>query len=155
MTDVAHWFLDTAWDDPSLDWDGYDERVQTAWLDMGDPDDPQRPLVMLIRYAPNIEVRPHAHACDYTSIVVEGEVTVSGRKHGVGTVRVVAAGTTYGPLIAGPEGTRLIDVFTDRNGLFPVWAKVDDTNRERLAALQDHLETRLAALQPRPRITRR
>ena len=61
---VAHWFRDAAWDDESLEWDGFDDRVRTAWVDLGDPDDPSRPLVMFVRYAPGITVRPHAHASD-------------------------------------------------------------------------------------------
>jgi len=158
MTDleptVAHWFRDAAWDDDSLEWDGFDERVRTAWVDVGAPDDPHRPLVMFVRYSPGITVRPHAHASDYVSMVLEGEVTVTGRRHGVGSVRTVAAGTTYGPLVAGPEGTLLVDIFSDRNGLFPQWAKVDEDARERLAALERYNRERLAALRPRPRTTR-
>jgi hypothetical protein len=129
--------------------------VSSAWLDMGDPDDPDRPLVMLVRYAPNITLAPHSHATDYSSVVVQGEVTVSGRRHTVGSMRIVAAGTTYGPLVAGPEGTTIIDTFASRNGLFPLYAKIDDTNRARLDALKEYLEARLAALQPRPRLTPR
>src|SRR5437763_1128346 len=115
MKTATHWFKETAWDDESLEWDGFDDRVSSAWLDMGDPDDPDRPLVMLVRYAPNITLAPHAHASDYSSIVVQGEVTVSGRLHTVGSLRIVAAGTTYGPLVAGPEGTTIIDTFASRN----------------------------------------
>ena len=147
---VAHWFREFDWHDDNLKWDGLDERVMTAWLDLGEPDDPHRPLIMLVRYAPNIIVKPHAHASDYASLVVDGDVVVTGRQHRVGSIRLVAAGTVYGPLVAGESGTTLIDVFTDRNGLFPVWAKRNEADRERLDRLDDYLHRRLANLTGRP-----
>ena len=68
--------------------------MRTGWVDIGDPDDPARPLVMFVRCAPPITVQPHLHASDYQSMVLEGEVTVTGRHHADGSVRRVAAGTT-------------------------------------------------------------
>jgi len=149
----VHWSLLTQWDDDRLDWQGLDDRVQSALVDFGDPADPQRPVVMFVRYAPGITVRPHAHDADYCSIVVQGEVEVTRERHTVGSVRFVSAGTTYGPLVAGPEGTTLIDVFADRNGIFPRWAKVADDERERLQRLDRWLQDRLDRLTPRAGFT--
>ena len=147
---AAHWFRNLDWRDDALGWDGLDDRVTTAWLDIGEPDDPHRPLVMVVRYAPGITVNPHSHASDYASLVVEGDVVITGRLHDVGSIRLVAAGTVYGPLVAGERGTTLIDVFTDRNGLFPLWAREEGAERERHKKLEDYLHQRLAKLEGRP-----
>lgn len=144
----VHWQFMTRWDDPTLDWQG-DHRVRSAIIDLGDPDDPDRPLVAVIEYAPNITVRPHTHPSDYCSIVVRGSVEVTRQQHGVGSIRFVKAGTVYGPLVAGPEGTTLIDIFADRNGYVADWGKVDDeADRERLAQVNRNIRARLDALQP-------
>lgn len=147
---AAHWFRNVDWHDDALGWDGLDDRVTTAWLDIGDPGDPHRPLVMVVRYAPGITVKPHSHASDYASLVVEGDVVITGQLHGVGSIRLVAARTVYGPLVTGDRGTTLIDVFTDRNGLFPLWAKEEGAERERHEQLEHYLQQRLARLEGRP-----
>jgi hypothetical protein len=149
MATVARWFLDSAGDDPDLEWGGLDERVQSAGLDTGDPDDPDRPLDMIIRYASGITAQPHSHESDSTSLVA-GEVEVTGR-HGPGSPRLVARATVYGPLVAGPEGTTIILTFTNRNGLFPEWAKRSDADDERRRSLRQYLARRLARVEPRPR----
>ena len=38
-------------------------------------------------------------------------IEVTRRNHEVGSIRVVNQGTVYGPLIAGPDGCTVIDVF--------------------------------------------
>jgi hypothetical protein len=149
---VVHWAASMRWDDDSLFWDGMDERVSSAWVDLGDPDDPHRPLLMFVRYAPGITVKAHYHDTDYSSIVLGGEVTITGKLHRPGSVRSVAAGTTYGPLVAGPEGTLLLDVFEDRNGAFPRWPNPGPDESERHQRLQRYLEGRLRDTTPRPRL---
>jgi hypothetical protein len=87
---------------------------------------------VLVEYAPDIVIRPHFHRTDYCSMVVRGEVTVSGRVHRPGSIRRVAAGTTYGPLLAGPEGVLMVDVFEDRRGAAAVWRGSTDAGSEQL-----------------------
>ena len=71
--------------------------------------------VLVVRYDPNCKVGVHYHEADYCSIVVEGSIEISHVKHEVGSMRFVKAGTVYGPLIAGPEGCTVIDVFAVGN----------------------------------------
>jgi quercetin dioxygenase-like cupin family protein len=71
--------------------------------------------VLVVRYDPNCEIGVHYHKSDYCSIVVEGSIEISRVKHEVGSMRFVKAGTVYGPLIAGPEGCTVIDVFAVGN----------------------------------------
>src|SRR5262245_27673784 len=66
-----------------------------------DAADRTRPLNVLSEYPPNHRVEAHTHACDYTEIVLEGELTV-GKIHLVkGDVRVMKGGVGYGPLTSG------------------------------------------------------
>ena len=67
--------------------------------------------VVVVEYVPGAEVLPHSHPVDYVSIVVKGSMRITRRQHEVGSIRLVKAGTTYGPLEAGPEGCTVIDVF--------------------------------------------
>ena len=100
---VVHWSSSAAWEDDSLGWE-YSGRVRTAFFDIGDPDGQQRPVVMLAEYPAGVTVATHWHSTDYVSIVVGGFLTVTGKGHLPGAVRRVAAGTAYGPIVAGPDG---------------------------------------------------
>ena len=71
--------------------------------------------------------------------------------HRVGSVRFVAAGTVYGPLIAGPEGTTLIDVFADRDGVIPNYGNVGGAEQARAARVREMFLARLDALPSRQR----
>jgi mannose-6-phosphate isomerase-like protein (cupin superfamily) len=88
-----------------------------ALFDIGDPDNEHRPAVVMVEYAPGAQVPPHHHGCDYLSYVIAGELEVTRVTHGPGSIRVVRAGTAYGPLRAGPEGARVLEVFADRANL--------------------------------------
>lgn len=67
--------------------------------------------VLIVKYEPGSQVGPHYHHADYCSVVVEGSIEVTRRTHEVGSMRVVNAGTVYGPLVAGPDGCTVIEVF--------------------------------------------
>jgi Cupin len=67
--------------------------------------------IVIAKYEPGAVVGPHYHHADYCSLVVEGSIEITRREHTVGSMRVVNAGTTYGPLVAGPEGCTMVDVF--------------------------------------------
>jgi hypothetical protein len=152
VIDPMHWSSEAQWNDDTLEWGGLDDRVRSAWLDLGDPVDPNRPLLMFVRYAPGIVVKPHSHGSDYSSMVLQGEVKITGRSHAVGSIRLVSAGTVYGPLVAGPEGTTLLDIFSRRDGALPIWAKPSLEDRDRLEALDRYLRARLEAVEARPRL---
>lgn len=66
---------------------------------------------VLVRYEPGAEVPVHYHPSDYCSIVVEGSLEITRRQHRPGSIRIVKAGTAYGPLVVGPEGCTVIDIF--------------------------------------------
>jgi quercetin dioxygenase-like cupin family protein len=103
--------LIVSWDDPG-EWI-YDagRKLHFARLPMVDDGEGSAMQVVVIRYDPDSEVPVHYHETDYCSIVVKGEIEITRRHHGVGSVRLVKAGTAYGPLRIGPEGCTVIDIF--------------------------------------------
>ena len=67
--------------------------------------------IVIAKYEPGAVVGPHYHHADYCSLVVEGSIEITRQEHTVGSMRVVNAGTTYGPLVAGPKGCTMVDIF--------------------------------------------
>jgi mannose-6-phosphate isomerase-like protein (cupin superfamily) len=77
-------------------------------------DDDHGPMVVLVEYAPGVTIGVHHHESDYFSLVVSGAVTITRRSEAPGSIRLVKAGTAYGPLVVGPEGCTVLEVFADR-----------------------------------------
>ena len=71
----------------------------------------QRIADLMVRYDPGSEVPVHFHDSDYCSLVVDGSIEITRKVHEVGSVRIVKAGTAYGPLKVGPQGCTVIDIF--------------------------------------------
>ena len=87
------------------------KRLQRASLRLGVDERGAATTILIVKYEPGSRVEPHYHDADYCSIVVEGSIEVTRRTHDVGSIRIVNAGTVYGPLVAGPEGCTVIEVF--------------------------------------------
>ncbi len=99
----------TTWKDTD-DWVEVPElRLRYKSLPFGIEGDETR--AVLVRYDPGSEVPVHHHPTDYCSLVVEGSVEVTRKLHEVGSVRIVKAGTAYGPLKIGESGCTVIDIF--------------------------------------------
>jgi hypothetical protein len=127
------------WHDPPA-WIDVMDGLRLAPLPFFGTGDGCGPEIVVIDYAPNIEVPVHYHECDYCSIVVSGTVRVNRRWHGVGDMRIVKSGTPYS-LQAGEQGCRLIEVFTnaERSDAIPVAesarAEFDQTQRAAVRAI--------------------
>jgi hypothetical protein len=129
----AKGFLDTSWNDLEF----IDSPLgRAALIDIGDDDNPTRPLVAAVHYPPGAVVPPHYHDTDYCSFIIEGEIEVSRRVHRGGDVRVVKKGTAYGPLKAGPDGCKVIEVFADRTGIQATFLNLDEDQQAELDAIQ-------------------
>lgn len=89
------------------------EGMTTSTFRVGVPEDADAPTVFKTYFPPNMEVPAHTHACDYAEIILEGSQQVTRRWHHAGDIRIVKAGTVYGPLIAGPEGVTVLLIFRD------------------------------------------
>lgn len=100
-----------SWEDPG-DWTHVpDKKLSYAWVPIGTDEGGAAGRIMVVKYEPGAYVAPHYHHADYCSVVVQGSMEVTRRTHGTGSIRVVNAGTVYGPLIAGPDGCTVIEFF--------------------------------------------
>lgn len=75
--------------------------------------DEAAPTVFMVEFPPNCHVAAHTHECDYSEIILEGSQQVTRRWHHAGEIRIATAGTAYGPLVAGPEGCKVLVIFAD------------------------------------------
>lgn len=71
-----------------------------------------RRLVGLVTYDPGLVLERHQHKSDHTIFIIDGEVTISGHLCTPGTLIVLEQGAEFGPIIAGPNGCRLLEHYT-------------------------------------------
>jgi hypothetical protein len=67
--------------------------------------------ILWTRYEPGVVLRQHTHACDQVTLVVEGEFTAGNKRCAAPSVLVLEQGARFGPVVAGPEGALLLEVF--------------------------------------------
>ena len=85
-----------------------------AWTDvfaLGAPDDPWRLLIPDIRMAANQLWPMHWHDCWTAVVVLDGTVMVGDWWMRRGDVLIAPAGVEYGPLLNGPRGCQLLEIF--------------------------------------------
>jgi len=87
------------------------KRLKHCAIPLGVDERGAATLMLIVKYEAGSHVDPHFHHSDYASIVVDGSIEVTRRNHEVGSIRVVNAGTVYGPLVAGPDGCTVVEVF--------------------------------------------
>ena len=78
-------------------------------------EDPTSPVIFTGSYPPGARTEPHHHVIDYAEIILEGSQQVTRKWYYPGDVRIVEAGTAYGPLIAGPDGVKTMVIFRNQN----------------------------------------
>lgn len=94
---------------------GSSDGIQYARLLM-DEDDKSSPLVILSKFQAGEVVEPHTHGTNYFEYVLEGQQTVGKVTFGKGDMRLVKAGTGYGPIMIGAEGCTVLIVFQEASG---------------------------------------
>lgn len=99
------------WDNPGEWKRDPEKKLSYVTMPMGEDETGAAGLILVVKYDPGSFVGPHFHHSDYCSAVVQGSIEVTRQNHGVGSMRIVNAGTSYGPLIAGPEGCTVIEFF--------------------------------------------
>jgi hypothetical protein len=62
-------------------------------------------------YDPGVMVEEHGHASDHAIFVLKGSVRVGETDCGEGTLVVLERGAVFGPLVAGPEGTDILEFY--------------------------------------------
>jgi hypothetical protein len=88
--------------------------------------EPDSAVFSVVRFAPGAQIPVHRHECDYCSVVVKGWLDVGRHREDVGSIRIVTAGTAYGPLVAGPEGCTVLDIFSEGRGVVPQPVRDED-----------------------------
>lgn len=96
-----------------MEWrDGSEPGVRYARFRMDDAD-PASPSIVLSKFGPGATVSPHTHDTNYFEYIIEGDQMVGKTRFGPGDVRLVKAGTGYGPIVVGPDGCTVLIVFQD------------------------------------------
>jgi hypothetical protein len=86
-------------------------RGKNATFSLGEDGDPNAPYIIYLQQPAGVTSSPHSHVSDYCEIVLEGSVKVGKKWHRKGDVRIVPAGSGYGPLEAGPDGLTALIIF--------------------------------------------
>lgn len=92
---------------------------------------PDRTLIST-RYDPGLVLEAHGHKSDHIIYVTKGSVSIGGTECTPGMMILLEEGAVFGPIVAGPEGTELIEFYTGE--VTPVPA--DEEGYERLLAEQ-------------------
>lgn len=72
---------------------------------------PNRTL-LVTHYDPNLVLDKHRHGSDHMIYITGGSLSVGGVECRPGTMVLLEHGAAFGPLIAGPEGTDLLEFYT-------------------------------------------
>ena len=67
--------------------------------------------VTLSRYDPGVVIERHGHSSDHAIMVLGGHLTVGEVECPARTIIVLEQGAVFGPLVAGPDGTELIEFY--------------------------------------------
>lgn len=68
-------------------------------------------VINIAIYDPGMVLERHGHASSHVIYVIEGFVDVGGHEAPAGSVILLEHGAKFGPLIAGPEGSLLFEVY--------------------------------------------
>jgi hypothetical protein len=71
-----------------------------------------RRTVIYTRYDPGLVIEEHGHSSDHVIFILKGSLMVGETDCRPGTMVLLEHGATFGPLVAGPEGTELIEFYT-------------------------------------------
>jgi hypothetical protein len=140
---VKHFTADPqAWNDLTFE-DFLGSKVAVLATDEA-PGDPE--VVMLaIEFAPGFYVAPHQHRTGHIEIILEGSLYIGDHLEKAGDIRVSPPFESYGPLVAGPDGCKCLEIFPDRAAVIPI---VDDPSAEAVTHEGDgaHLKSKLELL---------
>lgn len=90
--------------------------VKSSIFPLGDPNDNNTPMAVVLQMEPGYVITNHAHPCERFEVVVRGTLAADGRIYRPGDVLTAHANEFYGPKTAGKEGCTTIEVFAKANG---------------------------------------
>lgn len=134
----------TSFDDDGLPWGPAVLNARTAWVVLGDVEDPTTPTVGVIDVAPGPGDRlraRHIHKADAINLVIHGAMYMDGVWLRPGESKVVDANYEYGDALTGPEGVRFLEIWSTQSGAEPQFSdEVDQRYFEDLKARGHLLE---------------
>ena len=80
-------------------------------------------------YDPGYVVECHSHAGDELIYVLEGDLTVGSQHCPPGTAIILPAGALIGPIVAGPKGTHILEIFHGKDATHAQPKDVEETRR--------------------------
>lgn len=96
-----------------IEWrDGSEPGISYARFRM-DEKDATSPSIILSKFEPGVQVPAHTHDTNYFEYILSGEQSVGKTLFSAGDVRLVKAGTGYGPIKVGPDGCTVLILFQD------------------------------------------
>jgi hypothetical protein len=79
--------------------------------------------VVLVDWGAGFRADAHSHEADEVICILDGEITIGDQTYGAGTNVFITKHTVYGPLVAGPQGVRFLNLRTAHDrGAQPVSA---------------------------------
>lgn len=63
------------------------------------------------QYDPGMTLEVHGHATDHAIFIVKGSLMVGDRECTPGMLVILEQGAVFGPLVAGPDGTELLEFY--------------------------------------------
>lgn len=90
--------------------------IRSSYFPLGDPNDDNTPMAVVLEMEPGYVITPHAHQCERFEVVVRGTLTTEGRVYRPGDVLTAKANEFYGPKTAGKDGCTTIEVFAKATG---------------------------------------
>jgi hypothetical protein len=82
-------------------------------LILGREDDHDAARVYWAKDPPGVVWDPQSHGCDMVISYLQGSQKVGDKWFHAGDARIVKAGTVYGPIEAGPEGSTVVIIFSN------------------------------------------
>jgi len=98
-----------------VDWLNPGAGVYFKLFRIGEGESEEQAGMLVVEIPPHFEIPEHHHRVWHQEIILAGEAEVGGDVLRPGDMRIVPAGAVYGPVIAGPAGCRLVEIF-ERSG---------------------------------------
>ena len=115
MERTARGRYETHLDDPEFTVAEDGSRYAGFFLGDGEAD----PAVFPLEVTANYRFPVHYHKTHYMSLILRGSLRVGKKWYGPGDIRLQEKEMVYGPEEAGPEGCYMLNIFADRQGLYP------------------------------------
>ena len=87
-------------------------------------------VLIYTEYDPDLVLEVHGHQSDHLIYILEGSVRIGDTDCRPGTSVLLEQGAIFGPIVAGPEGTRLLEFYNGDGRPF----SVDPEGYQRLLA---------------------